>query len=287
MTWQILVSAYIVLGTASYLVRRSLAQSLTDHNRFINGFFYLCVLYPIGLVAGFLSSPDLAIGWQNALFILIGSCSFPIIAVLSYSASEHVDAGLYTILNNLTPIIAIIAAALLLNENLTNQQLLGAAVIITSAFLVTLPRLQHRSNTTTAGLDQALASVAILGLAIVYERWMLTRIGFGAYMIFGWGGQVFWMTVIAWPERHYFKIMTSRRHLGPILIYCITNALKGLCFVGALKLGNASLVSAFSSFMTVTVVISAYFVLREREGLLLKILAAIIGTAGLVILNVG
>lgn len=287
MTWQILATGYLVLGTSAYLLRRNLAQTLTEHNRLINGFFFLVTLYPLGLIIASFTSPNLAIGWYNLIFVLIGSMSFPLINVLAFKANEHVDAGLYTILNNITPIVTIVTASILLQESLNNQQLLGAIIIIASAFLVTLPRLHRNFKSDSRGIVLALASVTILGLAIVFERWMLTRIDFGAYLVYGWGAQTLWMTIYAWPDRKYIPLLRNPKMFWPILAYGLANAFKGICFVGALKLsGNASLVSAFASFMAVTVVISAYFVLKEREALWLKIGAAGLGTIGLLILNI-
>ena len=286
MTWQLLLTAYLILGTAAYLIRRKLAQTLTKHNRLVNGFFFIAVLYPLGLIVASFSSPNLSIGWLNVVFLAAGSGIFPLINLLPFRANKDVDAGLYTILNNLTPIITIVAASLLLQERLNDQQLLGAAIIITSTFLATLPRLQKRSASSSTGMLFALASVSLLGLAIVYERWMLTRIDFGAYLVFGWGAQTLWMSVLAWPERKNIKILREKKNFLPILSYGVTNAFKGLCFVAALKLsGNASVVGAFASFMAVMVVLSAYFILNEKEGLLFKIGAALIGTFGLIILN--
>ncbi len=286
MSWQILLSGYLILGTAAYLIRRRLAQTFAEHNRLVNGFFFIAVLYPIGLIVAAINQPSLHIGWLNFCLLIGGSFVWPVINLLAYRSNKDVDAGLYTILNNLTPIVTIITAWWLLNEKLTDRQLLGATVILVSTFLATLPRLRHRSTSKSAGLIFALASVTLLGLAIVYERYMLTRMDFGAYLVYGWGAQTFWMALLAWPERKNIHLLKNKKIALPIIGYGLTNALKGLCFVSALRLsGNASLVSAFSSFMAVLVVLAAYYVLKEKEWLWFKVAAAFIGAAGLIILN--
>lgn len=286
MTWQLLLTFYLILGTAAYIIRRQLATTLAQHNRLINGFFFIAVLYPLGLIVASLSNPNLSIGWLNLIILLIGSAIFPLINSLTFRASKDVDAGLHTIINNLTPIITILAATILLNESLNSQQQLGAVIVITSTFLAILPRLRHRSTSSSSGLIFALASVSLLGLAIVFELWMLTRIDFGAYLVFGWGAQTLWMAIVAWPERQNIRILKVKANFLPILGYGITNAFKGLCFVGALKLsGNASSVGASASFMAVLVVLSAYFILKEKEWLWFKVGAAVLGTVGLIILN--
>lgn len=286
MSWQLLLTVYLILNTASYLLQRQLGRTLAEHKRLVSAFFFLAIHYPMGVIVAAYSSPDLTIGWLNVLFLLVGSWVFPIINVLSLKASKTVDAGFFTILSNLTPVVTIAAATLLLNESLNTHQLLGAIIIIASAFLITLPKLRHHVQSRFSGVVVALICFLLAGLATVYERWMLTRIGFGSYLIFGWGFQTLWMAVIAWPERKYLKILRIRKHFVPILGYALSGSVKGICFVAALKLsGNASLVTAFTSFTAIMVVSAAYFILQERDWLWLKAGAAVMGTTGLIILN--
>ncbi len=138
-----------------------------------------------------------------------------------------------------------------------------------------------------SGAVFTLVNVSLLGLVIVFERWMLTRIDFGAYLVFGWGAQTLWMAITAWPERRNITILKDKSNFWPILGYGITNAFEGLCFVGALKLSAAaSLASVSASFMAILVVLSAYFVLKEKGWLWFKIGTAVLGTVGLIVLNV-
>lgn len=286
MTWQLLLTAYLVLNTATYLFQRTLGQKLSKYKRLISGFFFLVIHYPLGLIVAAYSSPHLAIGWLNLLLLVAGSWVFPLINIIALKASKDVDAGHYTVLSNVTPIVTIIAATLLLNERLDARQLAGAAIIITSAFLITLPRLRRGSRSRAFGVTVALSGFLLAGLATVYERWMLTRIGFGAYLIFGWGLQTLWMAAIAWPQRKQVHIIKKKENFAPILGFALASSIKGICFVAALKLsGNASLFSAFASFTAILVVPAAYIVLKERDWLWLKITAAATGTIGLVILN--
>lgn len=288
MSWQALLIIYLLLNTATYLLQRKLGQKLESHRRLVAGFFFLIIHYPTGLFVAFFLAPDLAIGWLNILFLLIGSWVFPLINVLSLKASKDVGAGRFTILSNVRPIVTVAAATLLLNESLNNHQLLGAIIIVTSAFLVTLPNIRQRSKTKSSGLLIALLVFVLAGLATVYERWMLTRIDLGAYFVFGWGAQTLWMALIAWPERKHLKVLKDKTNFFPILGYAVASSVKGVCFIAALHLsGNASLFGVFSSFTAIMVVPAAYFILKERQWIWLKILAALIGTVGLVILNTG
>lgn len=276
-------------ATASlYILQRRLGQTLAKHRRLVAGFFFLVVHYPIGLLVAFSLAPDLAIGWVNAGILLLGSWIFPLINILSLRASKDVDAGHFTVMSNVTPVVTIVAATVLLNEQLNNHQLVGAAIIIASAFIVTLPYLRSRTRSKTSGVVIALTVFLLAGLATVFERWMLTRIDLGAYLVFGWGAQTIWMALTAWPERKHFKILKNKKYFMPIMGYAVASSIKGVFFLAALQLsGNASLFSAFASFTAIMVVPAAYYLLKEKQWLWLKILAAITGTVGLIVLNTG
>jgi drug/metabolite transporter (DMT)-like permease len=132
----------------------------------------------------------------------------------------------------------------------------------------------------------ALLSVVLLGTDTVYETWMVSRLGYGTYLVYGVGLQTFWMTVFAWPYRKNLKQIINRRHGPEVLALSLSKSLKGLAFVAALYLSkNAAIAGAFTGFLPVMVVLSAYLFLRERTYLKAKIAAALAGSVGLVILS--
>lgn len=286
MSWQLLIAIYLVLSTATYILQKKLGTSLPNHKRLVSGFFFLAIHYPMGLLVAAFSSPHLAIGWLNMFFLLVGSWVFPIINIVTLRANKDIDAGLFAVLSNLTPIVTIVAASILLKEDLNHTQLVGAVIILSSAFLVTLPGLRFRGRSIASGLMFAVMAISLSGLATVYERWMLTRIDFGAYLILGWGAQTLWMTVVSWPQRKQLKALRNKKNFPALLSYALAASIKGIVFIGALRLTtNVSLLSAITSFLAVMVVIAAYFALKERRWLWYKVGAAIIGAAGLIILS--
>lgn len=287
MNWQILIFGYIIFATASFLLRRTLAKSIAHHNKLINAFFFAGTLYPIGLLIAAFTSPDLSIGWYNFFFAMIGSCLFPLVMILSFKSNEKIDAGLYGVINNVAPIVTIVLAVILLDETLNFWQILGSFLIIFSAFLVSAPSLLHHRKSNLTGIMIAFLSVIILGAAVVFERWMLTRIDFGAYLVYGWGAQTLWMVILAWPDRKNLKLIFAKKNFDHVIWYALTNTFKGVCFVGAVKLAsNVSVVMVTSSFTAVTIVLAAYFLLKERSWLWLKIFSAFTGACGLIILNI-
>ena len=140
-------------------------------------------------------------------------------------------------------------------------------------------------NNRTAMLC-AVSAVILLGLGFVFERYMLTRMDFGAYIVFGWGLQMVWGVLFALPERKSYKILFDPKIRKKLWAYSLSSTFRGLCIVGALYLsGNVSVVMASASFLTVLVVIAAYYILKEKDWMWLKMGAATLGFAGLLLIN--
>lgn len=288
MSWQLLLIGYLVLGTASYLWRRQLAKTFAKANSLVNAFFFVAVLYPIGLFVAALTTPDLSVGWASFWLLLAGGAIFPFVNLLIYRANRDMDAGLFTIISDLVPVVSVTAGWLLLNEGLTGQQLIGAAVILLAALLATLPQLKHHMRNNRKAMICAFAAVILLGLGFVFERYMLTLMDFGAYIVLGWGLQMVWGVLFALPERKSYKILFDPKIRGKLWAYSLSSTFRGLCIVGALYLsGNVSVVMASASFLTVLVVAAAYFILKEKERLALKMSAATLGVVGLLLINLG
>lgn len=286
MPWQLLLIGYLILGTASYLWRRQLARAFARANRLVNAFFFVAVLYPIGLVVASLTTPDLSIGWASFFLLLIGGAIFPFSNLLTYRANRDIDAGLFTIISDIIPVVSITVGWLLLNEHLVGWQWAGAGIILLSTLLVTIPQLKHHMRHNTRALMFAAVGFTMIGLGFVFERYMLTRMDFGAYLVFGWGFQMLWGVLFALPERKSIGMLRDPKIRVPLLGYSLSCTFRGLCFVGALYLsGNISVVMASASFLTVMVVVAAYFILKEREWLWLKLGSAGLGVIGLLMMN--
>lgn len=288
MDWQFLLIGYLILGTASYLWRRQLAKTFARANRLVNAFFFVFVLYPIGLTVAAFTHPDLSIGWASFWMLVAGGALFPLVNLLTYRASQDMDAGLFTVISDLIPVVSVASGWLLLNEGLSGRQLIGAGIILAAALLVTIPQFKAHIRSNRTALLCAFAAVILLGLGFVFERYMLTRMDFGAYIVFGWGLQMVWGVIFALPERKSYKILKDPKIRSHLLGYSLSSTFRGLCIVGALYLsGNVSVVMASASFLTVLVVVAAYFILREKDWLLLKLGAAALGVTGLVLINIG
>jgi len=71
----------------------------------------------------------------------------------------------------------------------------------------------------------------------------------------------------------------------PLISWGTTKALASVCFISALKLSNASIISAAADFVSVSVIIAAYFYLKENEHMVTKLAATVVGIAGLLLIT--
>src|SRR5699024_8140419 len=104
--------------------------------------------------------------------------------------------------------------------------------------LVTIPQLKHHMRHSRSALIYAGIAVVLIGLGFVFERYLMTRMDFGAYLIFGWGAQMLWGVLFALPERKSYKILLDPKIKGKLLGFSVTSALRGLCIGGALYLSG-------------------------------------------------
>lgn len=284
--WQFLILLYFVFGSASYLLRRVLAQELGEHIRAINAVFFLFFLLPAIPILVFFFPHNLHVGVLNLFLLIIGSAIWPICNLLALHSNKKVDVGIFTIISNLSPIFTILIAIPFLHESLNTVQIAGAGLLITSGIIATVSQMRGSNKISTDGILACLLSALVLGVAVAYERFMLSRVDFGTYLVFGWGAQIFWAVFMARKEIQKLPELFKKglRIKKLILVWGAVTLFKSLSFILSLKISSASVISVATDFMSVVVVISAYFFLNERKHINYKIIATIVGVAGLLLI---
>lgn len=285
--WQVALLLYFVFGTTSYLLRRVLAQKVGEHNRLINAIFYACFLLPAVIVLGFIFPHNLHIGALNYVLLILYGLVWPCYFLIAFRANRLVDAGVFTIINNLSPLVTIVVALPFLHEHLTSFQYFGGALLILSGILVAYPHVKRVNPIGISGVMTCVGAAVIMGLAVAYERFMLNRVDFGTYFLIGWGAQVFWALVFAHRDFKKIPALLGKNSAvrGIVIAWGAVSALRSVAFVTSLKTsGSASIISVASDFLSVAVVVAAYFFLRERDHMRIKIGAVIIGVAGLLLI---
>jgi drug/metabolite transporter (DMT)-like permease len=286
--WQLLIILYFVFATTSYLLRRVLAQKLGDSNRLANVVFFLFFLLPTAIILSFFLPHNLNVGLVNLLFLFGGSIIWPLLGIITFSANKKVDVGIFAIINNLSPIFTLAIALPFLHESLKTQQFIGVGLLIFSGIIASFSQLHKHNRVGINGILICLLSAAVLGIAIAYESFMLSRIDFGTYLIYGWGSQIIWSLILAGRElKKLPQLLRKDLKTRQILFtWGSVSALRSVAFILALKMsGSASIISAATDFLSVTVVIAAYIFLKERQHMVYKLIAVVIGITGLFLIT--
>lgn len=283
--WVFFIALYFVFGAASYLLRKSLAVRLPENSRAINAIFFALFLMPAGLILSLFFPHNLNVGAINVALLLGGSVIWPLFYIVAYKANEKTDAGIFAIIGNLSPVATLAIAIPFLGDELSLYQMIGIALLISSGVFAALPSIRSSKLSNAQGILLCFLSAAILGTAVAYEKFMLDRVDFGAYLIYGWGSQILWSILLAGRElKRIPGLLTQSSEIRNMIVaWGTSSALRSVCFVIALSMASASLVSAASDFLAVVVVGAAYLFLREKENMVLKLVAALVGTSGLLL----
>lgn len=285
--WQLLLIFYFIFGTTSILLKRVLAQQLGDHNRLINSIFFLFFLLPAAIILSFFFPRNLNVGLLNLFLLLGGSIIWPIASIIAFRAMKEVDAGIFTIINNLSPVFTLAIALPFLGESLNELQFFGVGLLILSGCIAASSQLNKHNRVSINGIFICLLCAAVLGIAITYERFMLNRIDFGAYLIYGWGSQIIWSAILAGKELRKLPKLFDKdaKKRQTLIVWGMASVLSSVAFISSLKIsGSASIISAATDFMSVAIVIAAYFFLKERQHMVHKWLAVTLGIAGLLLI---
>ena len=282
--WLVFLFLFFILGATNALMRRVLAQKFAEHNMLLNGIFYVFFLVPAGVGLMFIFPPTLHVGAADALWLIGGSLIWPIFNIAAFRANKEVDAGIYTIIANLSPLFTLAVAVPLMGENVSLPQYAGIGLIMISGIIAVAPGIKN-NKLVISGVLFALVSTTLLGLGVAYERFMLSRLDLGTYILYGWGSQVLWMALLAAAEWKYLPAVVKKIGPGTLLAWGSANALKSCCFILTLfLLGSASIMSGATNFISIVIVVAAFFILHERDHIIPKIIATFVGIAGLLLL---
>ena len=286
--WLIFLFGYYIFGSWSNLQLRLLAKDLQQHNRLINAIVGVLFLLPVGILLGLYFPHDLDIGLTDYLLLIGGGFIWPLSALLLFRANKLLDAGVVATFGNISPVVAIVLGVGLLVESLSLLQLFASFLLVTSG-LILAPELirSHKSRSLNELLVGVLAATTI-GVAIVFERFMLTRIDFGTYLIFGWGFQVLWYVIIARKKLPYLgEIFADSKKRNGVLKFGLLAIVRSVFFISALNLASgASIVAPAAKLVTVFTVLASVLILKEKDHLLEKILATVVGIIGLILISI-
>ncbi|QQS19550.1 DMT family transporter [Candidatus Saccharibacteria bacterium] len=276
---------------ASTLLRRRFAQAQTVPASISVALSYLIGLMPLSIVAGLIAPHDIT--WSVWTLWLLLSASFlvAVFVLLSFMAIKHMPAALNQTIFQVRIIITILLGWLFLGEKLTIIQLLGAGLVLVSGVIaVWAPAKAHRNGTSSyehiaKGILLTLISAAFLGVGVVVEKAAIQYMDIGAFFIYGFGLQTFWLTLFAAYDYHKRRsVHISTRLIRESALLGTVIAGIGISYFIALeKANNVSLIASLSAFVLPLTAVAAHYFLHERDNDKLLWVAVALGAIGVII----
>lgn len=280
--WLILSLASVLMFTAVDLLMRILAVK-SEHQRTFSFVFnswgaLFAILLFIAELPAITFPTSLTI--NHLLLILLAVVCYGLYERSHFSARKHIDASTITILFRLAPLVAFAGSLAFFREHISGQQLLGAALLLSSTALVIHknPHLRMRRP-----LFIALFSALTLGIA-----WMLDKPGSqglpaSLYSFIMWVAP---LGIIAFPKLN-LKQLRREAVIGgwKVALLAFLNVFGYFIYLKALTLESATKIIPITSSSSTLTVIAGIFLLNEKSFVSRKIIAGVLMFIGILLLR--
>lgn len=292
MNWQLLIVVQAFLVALATIATRHLARDKrTAHLGLAISAGWFIVLYVVGLaLLPFFGDVSLSNFIEYLPRFALGGLAFATSNILAYKMLVYLDAAVGTLLSTVNALFTIVAAAIILKEDLNSIQIIGSiCLLISIVYGVLASRVKPNKKTHKNLINGALFAVGagiFYAIAAVNEKSLLAHVSVGDYLAFGWA----WQAALAILGAILIAPKTIKKVLVPRLIFwmvCLgaTRAVSGVCFIVALvRSNNVALVTVVSNFRLIIVVLLGVWLLHEHQKLRQKLIATTAATLSLSLL---
>lgn len=244
----------------------------------LSQFVVAAILLPVALLHGMSFA-----GFGSVLpLIVISSAAFGVGSIVYYKTLQVVEASVFSVLFATSSFWVMMIGVIVLHEHLSLLQLIGAILVFGSvALLMKHVRSFHLDRGMLLGLTTgllygiAVASSAYVGRKVDVPTW--------AFVSFLLGGLV---SLCCMPSAvRMYPNMLQQQHLPIVLSFGGLYAAGNVALAYAYRLGPFSLVSPLrQTGVIVTTLLALALLHDERNDISRKIMAALLCTAGVVLL---
>jgi drug/metabolite transporter (DMT)-like permease len=271
---------YLIINICVFSLATVYQRSILKHSKdpalfyVVNGLVAGSILLAHGLWVGF-KIPNIQDISLNliAMTVLLGFGN-----LLNFNALKKVDASEFTVLFSTRAIWSVLAAVLVLGESFGPKQIIGAALIISSVFLVSWKKKSFRLN---EGEMLTLAAAAFFGLEFINDTYLLNRVDLLFYIPL-----IFLFPALAVAAVNFKKLPTITRVVSfkdflKLSFLGLLFAVSATATLTAYQVGhNAAQIAILNQTSTIVIVFLGIIFLNERSHMKLKILGAVISLIG-------
>lgn len=289
MIWYSLITAHIVVGAFMPIALRKYSLRYPKIHFIPVISIYICVAL-VGLIVAIahtiISGSQLpSINNYSNLWPLVGVGIFiPLSWTIQFRLIRYIGASNTAVALMTNYLAASVFAVVLLKDSVSTLFIAGSFLLLSGVLVSSFVRPDSKHNQKISKfkiLGLILLMSLSFGFGIMCEKVAIDDASVWAYIMFGWCAQLVGASIIIGiaGKKEIVKVTWPQAWHG--LLIGLLGALAGLTFVGALSISQLSnTVMATSAKVTLTALLAA-FLLKERNQILLRILAIILAIAGL------
>jgi len=216
------------------------------------------------------------------LQMIIAGALFALGNVAIFKANELIDAAQTAVLGNFQTVFVVMLSAIFLSERLSHVQLIGMAVLLVSATIVSVDKFTKRSLQFDHNSWYVVAGSAYFASAQIIENHLLYNMSVATYLVVVWVFIVLFLFIFGYKKIRIQSKVLSKRYLVESFLLGIPLAGLGVTFVlGIIATGSTSLMMGAMSYRAVTMFVLAWILLKERQKTLQKLIGSALATVGL------
>jgi drug/metabolite transporter (DMT)-like permease len=276
------MGCYLIVAVPAYIVRKELSVALPKYastiTQIIMGMNALS-----GVVVGLSLGGTYKIGLQNFLLIVAISTIWPFYQRLSYFSNIKVEAGVFYLIQNTQVLYSAFFAYFIVDERLNVIEMLAMVLLIASSIIAKSTSVNQKQHFKYIAI--AFLVPVMYGFGTTLEKLSIDTITYGSYILIGFSMQFLFSLILKKPNLVEYKSLLNSKFKPKVAVYAVLYSAKGILLTASFATGKASLTNAVASFTGVLILIAAYFFLNEKEHMVKKLIATVIGVIGILIIR--
>lgn len=281
MAWFFYALSSIVFFTTLNLLQRVLAVDSKNQRAMAVVFNLIAGLLATSIFVFTGSYKNFTLPTNYSAWIALGVAAF-MYAVFErgrFYAAKLLDASVFTIIGNVSVVVAFIGALFLYSETLTINKLLGTLLVLSALILVSCKkRTKEKTSISAKGILVGIVVSTFLGLGWMLDKMGATYFNSNTYSILIW---LIPIPLIYFPYIEIRKLRDeSKVGSWKVFVLAGVNVVGYLLQLKALELQEATRVIPIVQTSSLFTVLFGILLLKERENILRKIIAGTIAFTG-------
>lgn len=241
---------------------------------FLLGIFFLIIAIPHGFYMPKING--------SLVFIFLSAIFWGVGTIFSFKAYKFLESSEVTILTSVRALITIIVSIIFLQEIFNVQKTFGTILILSSILLVANLKRGLRFNN---GVFFAFACAFFYGIAIVFDVINLRGYDLLSYLAVVNIVMGFILLAIYPKTLKQLKTFTTPHFFWTMLPISLLTVFQAILYYAALTKGHISQIAPINQAQVILTVLLAAVLLRERDHLLRKVIAAFLVMGGVLLLR--